>query len=230
MAIDKSLFVFVSLSSLLLSIHAMPSPHNVPYVSPLTNLNNDIDSILKEAIKVGEHIFKPEPEVLEFCRGTENPTFCAETIAPYFQSSFDPLKALEIEMKATLNQSLKVSRIIAKSISSPTTNKRALKALYLCKSQYNTILYTIKEAIDLLNQQNVVDAYYKFNLVLSKSLACEYAFLESPGVDIPFADDSFAVSQHGFKILVPNTRVFLNFVLVDFDTQMLHDFCIVQRL
>jgi len=206
MDLNKSLLLIVSLSSLLLSSHALPSsaPNVAPSISPspLTSKQGVfLNSIFEEAVEVSKQVFKPEPEVVEFCTGTENPTLCAETIAPFFQGSFDPIKALETEIEVTLNQSLKVAGVIAKSLVDPATNKEALDALDICKSQYENIVDNIKEAIELLNQQNVVDAYYKFSSVISYRSACEDAFTESPGVDNPLGDDSLAVYQLGGNCL-----------------------------
>jgi len=60
---------------------------------------------------------------------------------------------------------------------------------------------TVNEAVELLNEQNVVDAYYKFSSVISDQSTCEDAFVESPGVTIPFAEDSHTVYQLGGNCL-----------------------------
>ncbi|TKY61699.1 pectinesterase protein [Spatholobus suberectus] len=193
MGFNKNLLLIVSLSSLLLSTRA--TPHIIassppPVLSP----NHNTDPIFTKALKATQ-------QVVEFCSGTENATLCAETIAPHFQSSFDPIKALETEIEATRNQSMKVAGIIAKSLGDPSTDKKARDALDICKSQYKSIVDATKEAVELLNLHNVVDAYYEFSSVISDHSACEDAFKESPGVSIPFADDSFTVFQLGGNCL-----------------------------
>ncbi|KAJ1412557.1 Pectinesterase inhibitor domain [Sesbania bispinosa] len=201
MDFQKSLLLTVSLSCLLLSSHASIAPSVSPAPTTSKTEYKVETNIFEEAVKVSQTVFKPEPEVLEFCTGTENPTLCADTIAPYFHGSFDPIKALETEIDATLNKTLSVAGVISKSLNNPSTNKKTLDALDICKSQYKSIVDTIKEAKELLNQQNVVDAYYKFSSVISDRTACEDAFAESPGADSPFADDSFAVYELGGNCL-----------------------------
>ncbi|KAL9332336.1 hypothetical protein ACSQ67_001946 [Phaseolus vulgaris] len=200
MGSDKNLlFAVVFLSSLLLSTHAItdaPSPS--PSSSQILSTETNILTIQSNAITT---LFKPSSEILDFCKGTENPTLCSETIAPFMQDMFDPIKALETEMEATLNQSKKVSDIISEALTNPNTDQRARGALNICKSQYKSIAQTVKDAVELLNQQNVVDAYYKFSSVISDQSTCEDAFVESRGVTIPFADDSLGVFQLGGNCL-----------------------------
>jgi len=200
MGFNKNLLLTIVFSSLLLSTHAItdaPSPSQALSIG--TNLLNiDSNAIINGLFKTSPEI---RPDILEFCRGTENPTLCSETIAPFMQGSFDPIKALETEMKATLNQTKKVTIIIAEALTNPNTDKRARGALGICKSQYKSIVDTIKEAVELLNQQNVVDAYYKFSSVISDQSTCEDAFVETRGVSIPFPEDSLAVFQLGGNCL-----------------------------
>lgn len=195
MDFNKSLLLIVSLSSLLLSASCRDLPVRLsPSSAPTPSEGNNLFDALFQA---GEQVFKPAPQVIEFCAGTENPALCAQTIAPFMTGSFDPLKALETEIEATLNQSLKVVSSIDLSLSDPTTTKDAFDVLDICQKNYQSIVDTIKEAEELLNQQNVVDAYYKFNSVLSDRSSCEDAFGEAQGVDNPFADDSLTVYQLG---------------------------------
>ncbi|XP_020234861.1 uncharacterized protein LOC109814763 [Cajanus cajan] len=197
MGFNKNLLLFVSLSTLLISTNAMPlfsliAPSPSPSSSPSQH-------IFDKALKASQNIF--QPELIEFCQGTENPTLCADTIAPLFHGTFDPIKALETEIQATLNQTLKVASVIANSLVNPATDKNALDALDICKSQYESIVDTTKESLELLSRQNVVDAYYKFNSVISYQSSCEDAFAESPGVENPFAHDSLTVFQLGGNCL-----------------------------
>ncbi|KAL5069017.1 hypothetical protein RYX36_019904 [Vicia faba] len=141
------------------------------------------------------------PEIMQLCIDGENVALCAETILKQMNGPFDPLKALEIEVDATLVQAKTVAGTIQKLLQDPSTDKKALDALDICHSQYGYMLDTIKEAVDLLQQQNVVDAYYKFNAVISYKSSCDDAFVESPGVNMPFSQDSETLFQLGGNCL-----------------------------
>ncbi|BAT86247.1 hypothetical protein LR48_Vigan03g277700 [Vigna angularis] len=200
-SIKNLLITIVSLTSLLQSTtHAFvqaPSPSPSASQSLLVNPNN----ILGAASNTVDNLFKPSLHILDFCQGTENPALCAETIAPSLEGTFDPIKALETEMEATFVQSKKVAKIISEALRNPNTDPRARGALEICKSQYKSIMETVNDAVELLNQQNVVDAYYKFSSVISDQATCEDAFVESPGVTIPFSDESHTVYQLGGNCL-----------------------------
>ncbi|KAG5044134.1 hypothetical protein AAZX31_03G200400 [Glycine max] len=201
MGFNKSYLLFtVSLSFLLLSTHAISSiiaPSPSPFPTHTNTKTKTIDSIFKKALSKTQNMLKsPNPKVLDFCKSTENPTLCGDTIAPFFQGSFfDPIKALLNEVEATHNQTLKVADVIANTLNDPNTNRNAREPLDICRSRYKSIVSTIKEAVELLNQQNVVDAYYKFSSVISDQTTCEDAFVESPGAQFPFPDDSLTVYQ-----------------------------------
>ncbi|XP_061338389.1 uncharacterized protein LOC133285218 [Gastrolobium bilobum] len=199
---NKSLLLILSLSYLLVSSNAIPltrvlhiPPVGSPTVAPHMDL---IDGIMSLAAKA---VTKISPQISKFCTGTENPTLCAQTIAPFLDGSFDPIKALETLVNATLNHTRKVCGTITKLINDPSTSKNALDALGICKSQYDDIMDTVKEAIELIEQQNVVDAYYKFSSVIGDQSSCEDAFNESPGVNMPFAKDSQTLYQLGGNCL-----------------------------
>ncbi|CAL0311153.1 unnamed protein product [Lupinus luteus] len=184
MEFTKSLILIVSISSLLLPINAVRT----------TSYN----ALTPEASGPGRLIgIGVIPEVNLFCKDTENPILCAETIVPYFEGEFNPIVVLHSEFEATLNQSLKVANIIAQL----QVPMEAIDAVDICKKQYEYIVDTIKEADELLNISNVVDAYYKFASVLAYRSACEDAFVESNGVMNPFAEDSFIVYQLGGNCL-----------------------------
>ncbi|OIW14730.1 hypothetical protein TanjilG_05351 [Lupinus angustifolius] len=199
----KTLLIIASISSLLLSINAVPTTRSVipsygassPTASRAGSLIG-LSAIFKNAqAKAKQQVIRVSPKLISFCKNTENPALCAETINPYFQGQFNPIVALETEIEATLNQSLKVSNIIAQLLVHPS--KEAVSALKICKSKYKNIVYTIKEALELLSQQNVVDAYYKFSSVLVHRSSCEDAISQSPGVENPFAEESLIVYQLG---------------------------------
>ncbi|KAE9598210.1 hypothetical protein Lal_00004191 [Lupinus albus] len=198
----KTLLLIVSIiSSLLLSINAVPTTRSVipsygassPTASRAGSLIG-LSTIFKNAQAKATQVIRVNPKLISFCKNTENPTLCAETINPYFQGQFNPIVALETEIKATLNQSLKVSNIIAQSLDHPS--KESVSALKICKSRYKNIVHTIKEALKLLNQQNVVDAYYKFSTVMEDRSSCENAITES-SCENPFAEESLIVYQLG---------------------------------
>jgi len=70
------------------------------------------------------------------------------------------------------------------------------------------MLDAINETIELLGQHNVVDSFYKFSSVISYKTACEDAFVESPGVEIPFSQDSRTLFDLGGNCLgIMNTLV-----------------------
>ncbi|XP_004495898.1 uncharacterized protein [Cicer arietinum] len=142
-----------------------------------------------------------DPEIVKLCIDGENPALCAETISKLLDGPFDPLKALEIEVGATHDQAKAVESTITKLLKDPSTDKKAIDALDICKSQYGNMLDAIKESVKLLEEQNVVDAYYKFNAVISYRSACEDAFVESPGVEMPFSQDSQALFDLGGNCL-----------------------------
>ncbi|XP_058765266.1 uncharacterized protein LOC131638726 [Vicia villosa] len=135
------------------------------------------------------------PEIMKLCVDGENVPLCVETILKHMKGPFDPLKALEIAVDATLVQAKTVAGTIQKLLKDPSTDKRALDALGICNTEYDDMLDTIKEAVDLLQQQNVVDAYYKISAVISLKGTCDDAFVESPGVEMPFSQDSATLFQ-----------------------------------
>jgi len=140
---------------------------------------------------IAEDIAKnADPEIVKLCVDAESPALCAATISSLLKGPFDPLKALEIEVDFTLKQAKSVAAIITALLKDPSTDKKAIKALDICQTQYNSMLDAINETVELLGQHNVVDSFYKFSSVISYKTTCEDAFVESPGVEIPFSQDS----------------------------------------
>ena len=185
-----------------------PSPiiDPIPTSNPDSESNSDVnkDSIFGSSLigtlaaKVAKQI---DPEIEKLCADGENPAFCAESISKHLNGPFDPLKALDIEVDATLEKAKNISATIINLLNDPNTDKRAIDALGICKSQYNDMMDAIKESVELLKQQNVVDAYYKFNAVISYKSSCDDAFVESPGVTMPFSHDSETLFQLGGNCL-----------------------------
>ncbi|KAG4981733.1 hypothetical protein AAZX31_10G012300 [Glycine max] len=188
---NKTTILFIgTLSCLLLSITAVPStrvfelaPSQAPTVQPKAS------GIRLLANLVAKNAKQFSPEILKFCSGTEHAALCAETIAPYLAGEFDPLKALEMEINASMEKAKEIGGNIKKMLDNPATEKKAIDALGICQSQYDDMVDSMKEGVDLVRQQNVVDARYKLSSVLSYKSACDDAFTESPGVHIPFPED-----------------------------------------
>ncbi|KAF1869966.1 hypothetical protein Lal_00017545 [Lupinus albus] len=149
------ILVIMSISSLLLSTNVMPTTRSV---HPFIQCSNSCS-----------------------IKGKDNPTLCVETIIPYFQGIFDLIVALETEFETALNQSLKISNVIAQALFHPSN--KSTSALNICKSQYKNIVDTINETAELLNQQNIVDAYYKFSTIMQDTSSCEEVIVESDEVE-----------------------------------------------
>ena len=142
-----------------------------------------------------------KPKFLKFCEKTTNPSLCAQTIQPHFhdhQGDVDPLKALEIEVDATHNQTKKTVGVIDELLAKQDTPNSLKDSLKTCKDQYNNILDSIKETKDAIANKDVANAKYKFSAVLSFQSTCKDEF---EGGKFPFANDSDAVFQLGGNCL-----------------------------
>ncbi|OIW17437.1 hypothetical protein TanjilG_22549 [Lupinus angustifolius] len=168
MDFTKILLLIVPISSLLISTNVMPTTSRA---SSLISMGN----IFKDRGKTTQ-VIRVSPQVILFCKDTDNPTLCVETIIPYFQDKFNLIVALETEFETALNQSLKISNVIAQALVQPFN--KSTSALNICKSQYKNIVDTINETAELLNQQNIVDVYYKFSTMMVDT-SCEEAIVES---------------------------------------------------
>ncbi|MED6147653.1 hypothetical protein PIB30_045823 [Stylosanthes scabra] len=202
MAYNKSgLLLIVTLSSILLG-HAyrhpagksiwftdpVPAPAAGPVPSnPVTDV---LGGLNLDNIKSAVEDAKSKVQVDDFCAGTERPELCAKTIAPLFVSGqFDPLKALEAELGATLNETLKVVDKIAESLQNPDTEADAMPALDVCRECYDYAVDAIKESIELLKQMNIVDAYHKVSSINGNTATCDDTFDESEGATNPLPRD-----------------------------------------
>ncbi|MED6168558.1 hypothetical protein PIB30_012830 [Stylosanthes scabra] len=213
MAFNKSLFFIVALSSVLLAGHAFDfPPTGAPAPSPVSGFDHVVEELSNIKtnglfgglnnnllhLKLEGEAEKFKAQIQHFCTGTENPALCAKTIAPFVNGiTFDPFKALEAEMKATLNHTKEVFDTIVNEAGNPANPPAAIGALHVCKSCYKSMIETIKEALELVQRLDVVDAYYKFSSVLSDRSACDDAFGESKGLTNPIADQSAVVYQLG---------------------------------
>ncbi|XP_061373649.1 uncharacterized protein LOC133315982 [Gastrolobium bilobum] len=174
---SKTNLLIVSLTSLLLLANDVSSSRDIHVVH--RNLRSDL--------------------LDDFCKKFTNPTLCAETIQPHYNNhALDPLKALEIEVDATLNQTKKTAAIIDELLSKPDVSKPLKVSLDTCKEQYNSILDSIKETKEAIATHDVITAKFKFSAVLSFQATCKDEF---EGTKMPFADDSEAIYQLGGNCL-----------------------------
>lgn len=198
---NKTLLLTVSLSCLLLSCNAT-RVLTIPPIGAPAQSKATASALVGSLFSVASATNKINPVITGFCSGTESPALCAKTLAPLLlQGAFDPLKALETEIEATMKQAQTVTGIILEKLADHNTPKAALDALHICKDQYSDILDTIKEALELIPQHNVVDAYYKFSSVISNKCTCDDAFTESPGVENPLVNESLTLFQLGGNCL-----------------------------
>ncbi|CAL0308502.1 unnamed protein product [Lupinus luteus] len=163
MDFTKIILLLVSISSLLISTNVMPTTSRASALISMTKIFKDRGKATR--------VIRVSPQVILFCKNTDNPTLCVQTTIPYFQEKFNLIVALETEFKTALNQSLKISNVIAQALVHPY-NKSA-SALNICKSKYKNVVDTINETAELLNQQNIVDAYYKFSTMMADTSSCE---------------------------------------------------------
>ncbi|XP_027936286.1 uncharacterized protein LOC114191315 [Vigna unguiculata] len=148
------------------------------------------------------------PELTQFCSGTDNPALCVDTIAPVLAGNFDPVRAVEGEINATLQKASEIAASISKQLEDPATAKEALDALNICKTQYDDMLDSIKEALNMVVQMNVMEAYRKMSAVISYKSSCDDAYTESPGVEMPFRQEATTLFQlSGNCVTVLNTIV-----------------------
>ncbi|KAK7392229.1 hypothetical protein VNO78_20660 [Psophocarpus tetragonolobus] len=200
---SRSVILMGTLSCLIITSSAVPSsrvfaPSAAPEAGAGEEENRNVRLL---GNMVTKDVNEFSPEIQKFCTGAENPSLCEETIAPYVEGSLDPMKALEREMQATLEQAREIASQIKSELTNTGTAKNALDALGICKDQYGDILDTINECLGLLAQHNVVDAYFKFSAVISDKSSCDDAFQESPGLDMPFSNDSTTLFQLGGNVL-----------------------------
>ncbi|KAL2323721.1 hypothetical protein Fmac_028100 [Flemingia macrophylla] len=201
----KITLAMTTLSWVLLSAAAVPSslffesintsPSAAPIAAPVESKMSSLGGLIAHVAQ------QLSPEILSFCTGTENPSLCADTIGPYLDGTFDPVKALQSQINATLSKATDIAANISALLDDPATEAAALDALRICQSEYSSMVDTIKETVHLVEQQNVVDTYYKFSSVISYKSTCDDAFLESPGVHSPLADASDLLFQLGGNCL-----------------------------
>ncbi|KAJ1420926.1 Pectinesterase inhibitor domain [Sesbania bispinosa] len=174
--IINKILIITSLTSIFLLTNAVPSSRNIHIV------HHDLRSDLQD-----------------LCQKTTNPILCAKTIQPFLgNSAVEPLKALDVEVDATFNQTKKTMDIIGDLLAKQDNPKSIKGSLDTCKQQYSSILDSIKETKDAIANHDVVTAKFKFSAVISFQQTCQDEFKKS---NFPFADDSDAVFQLGGNCL-----------------------------
>ncbi|KAG4946105.1 hypothetical protein AAZX31_15G122600 [Glycine max] len=147
------------------------------------------------------HIGRPDihSDITEFCKKTTNPAVCAQTIQPHFlKNNLDPLKALDVEVDATL-ASAKKTLIDIQTLESKKGITKSIKDSFdTCKDQYGSMLDAIKETKAAIAKKDIITAKFKFSAVLSYQGACKDAFESGK---IPFSEDSDAVYNLGGNCL-----------------------------
>ena len=140
-------------------------------------------------------------DLMEFCKKTTNPTLCADTIEPHFlKSAIDPLKALQVEVEATLDETKKTIGIIGELLAKQDISKSVKDSLKICKDQYNSIVDAIKQTNEAIAKHDVSTAKFQFSAVLSFQASCKDAF-EGLQNEFSFAHDSDTVYQLGGNCL-----------------------------
>ncbi|CAJ1962898.1 unnamed protein product [Sphenostylis stenocarpa] len=166
-----SLTLFVTLSFFIILTNAVPSNHDIHYVS--RDILADISTL---------------------CAKTTDPPLCVQTIKPHFSdSSLEPLKALDVEVDATLDGAKKTLQKIHTLESKKGNNKSTKDSLNTCEDQYSSMLDAIAETKAAIKKNDVITAKFKFSAVLSYQAACQDSF---NGKD-PFREDSQVVFNLG---------------------------------
>ncbi|XP_045796776.1 uncharacterized protein LOC123891033 [Trifolium pratense] len=168
------------------------TPSSVDFISksfPAVDASNShVGNIVsKIATNVAKVATKVDPEILKICNeGGDKTVRCIETLSKLFQGPFDVVKALEIEVNTTLSTVKTLVDTIVRLRNDPSTDKRAIDALDICRDQYDMMLDSINQAMEILPQQNFVDAYNNMCAVISYNSACQEGWDESPGVVRPW--------------------------------------------
>ena len=140
-------------------------------------------------------------DLLELCKKTTNPTLCEETIQPHvLKGAIDPLKALQVEVDATLNKTKQAIGAIGELLAKNDISKSLKDSLDICKDQYNSIVDAIKETNEAIAKHDIGTAKFKFSAVLSYQGSCKDAF-EGLENEFSFAPDSDSVYQLGGNCL-----------------------------
>ncbi|CAL5184115.1 unnamed protein product [Lathyrus oleraceus] len=152
-----------------------------------------------EGIHVVEHDLRSD--LVDLCHKTTNPKLCLDTIKPHFlKSAVTPIKALEVEVDATRDQTVKTMDAIGTSLAESSASNSLKDSLAICKDQYHSILDAIKETKEAIKVQDFSTAKLKFSSVLSYQASCKDAF-EGMEKEFAFSNDNDAVFQLGGNCL-----------------------------
>ena len=200
MEFNKGLLLIVSLSSLLLSVTArghQNSPAPAPAVAfSVTSLSISPSSIQVMGFQQTAATHHVDPALKSICKDGENPELCAATIAPFMSNGpIDPVKALEVEIAASVNQTKKIAATIAQLLKDRNTPKAAKDALDVCRKSFDDVLDDLKDAVSAFGTKDVGRARTMLGAVITMESTCRDAFAETPGVECPFAADSQTLYQ-----------------------------------
>ncbi|XP_058749441.1 uncharacterized protein LOC131625688 [Vicia villosa] len=152
-----------------------------------------------EDIHVVNHNLRSDLTAL--CQKTTNPKLCLDTIQPHLlKGVITPIKALDAEVDATHDQTVKTMDVIGTSLAKHSVSKSLKDSLAICKEQYQGILDTIKETKQAIANNDLSTAKLKFSSVLSYQGSCKDAF-EGMEKEFSFSHDSDAVFQLGGNCL-----------------------------
>jgi pectinesterase inhibitor-like protein len=158
-----------------------------------------IDIILAKAPSsiefISKGVTKVDPEIKNICNeGGDKTTRCIETLSKLFQGPFDVVKALEIEVNATLGTAKAIFDNINTLLNDSSTDKGAIDALNICREEYDSMLDSIKSALESVLQKHFADAYSQMSAVISYKSACQLGWDESPGVQKPYDETTLIES------------------------------------
>ncbi|CAK8531167.1 unnamed protein product [Lathyrus sativus] len=150
-------------------------------------------------LHVVEHDLRSD--LVALCHKTTNPKLCLDTIKPHFlKREVTPLQALEVEVDATHEQTVKTIDVIGTSLAKHKGSKSLKDSLAICKDQYSSILDAIKQTKEAIKNQDFSTAKMQFSSVLSYQASCKDAF-EGMEKEFSFSNDSDAVFQLGGNCL-----------------------------
>ncbi|XP_045831182.1 uncharacterized protein LOC123922510 [Trifolium pratense] len=151
--------------------------------------NSDVNTVSKVASNVARVATIVDPEILKICveDDEDRKKHCIETLSKLFESPFDIVKALEIEVNATLGTAKSLSDTFVKLINDPNTNKTFISALDSCHELCDHMLDAINHTLEILPQQNFADAYNSMCSVLSYKASCDANFeIANPDAEMPW--------------------------------------------
>ncbi|KAK7412802.1 hypothetical protein VNO78_04438 [Psophocarpus tetragonolobus] len=158
-------------------------------------------SVTKSApITRNSHIARRDllANIAGFCKGTTNPVLCSQTIQPHLQGgTVDPVKALDVEVDATLGEAKKTLTNI-QTLENQQNTKSTKDSLDICRNQYKSMLDAIVETKAAIAKKDIVGAKFKFSAVISYQSACQDSFKDGK---IPFTKESNIVYQLGGNCL-----------------------------